>query len=79
MRLIPVEVPRLKFIGLDARLLGFSFLISLLAGILFGLAPALRFPGRSHRIAEKIGRASGSERVKSTVACAMLWLSARSP
>jgi putative ABC transport system permease protein len=42
VRLIPAEVPRLNAIGLDARLLAFAFLISLAAGILFGLAPALR-------------------------------------
>lgn len=42
VQLIPVEVPRLNVIGLDGRLLCFSFLISLLAGILFGLAPAVR-------------------------------------
>ena len=42
VRLFPVEVPRLNGIGLDVRLLIFAFLISLAAGILFGLAPALR-------------------------------------
>jgi putative ABC transport system permease protein len=42
VRFIPAEVPRLDAIGLDARLLSFTILISLLAGILFGLAPALR-------------------------------------
>jgi putative ABC transport system permease protein len=42
LRLIPVDVPRLNAVGLDARLLTFSILISLLAGMLFGLAPAMR-------------------------------------
>ncbi len=42
VRLIPAEVPRLNAIGLDLHLLGFAFLVSLVAGILFGLAPALR-------------------------------------
>src|ERR1039458_2509949 len=39
VRLIPAEVPRLNAIGLDGRLLGFALLVSLAAGILFGLAP----------------------------------------
>jgi putative ABC transport system permease protein len=42
VRLIPAEVPRLNAIGLDGRVLAFALLISLAAGILFGLAPALR-------------------------------------
>ncbi|MGA3075352.1 MAG: ABC transporter permease [Bryobacteraceae bacterium] len=42
VRLIPAQVPRLDAIGLDGRVLAFAFLISLAAGILFGLAPALR-------------------------------------
>jgi putative ABC transport system permease protein len=42
VQLIPAAVPRLDAIGLDTRLLGFAFLVSLVAGILFGLAPALR-------------------------------------
>jgi putative ABC transport system permease protein len=42
VRLMPVEVPRLSTIGLNFRLLGFSFGVSVLAGVLFGLAPALR-------------------------------------
>lgn len=42
VRLLPVVIPRLNSIGLDARLLGFTFVISLFTAILFGLAPALR-------------------------------------
>lgn len=41
-RLMPAEIPRLNAIGLDGRLLSFAFLVSVLAGILFGLAPALQ-------------------------------------
>jgi putative ABC transport system permease protein len=40
--LIPADIPRLNAIGPDTRLLSFALLTSLLAGILFGLAPALR-------------------------------------
>ncbi len=42
VRIMPIDVPRLNAISLDGRLLSFAFLISLVAGILFGLAPALR-------------------------------------
>jgi len=61
VRLVPVDVPRLGGIGLDTRLLLFAFVISLLAGILFGLAPALRVAKTS--LTESLnesGRGSGS-------------------
>ena len=39
---VPTAIPRMDEIHLDARVLVFTLVISLLAGILFGLAPALR-------------------------------------
>jgi predicted permease len=42
LRFGPETLPRLNEIGLDARVLGFTFLVSFVTGVLFGLAPALR-------------------------------------
>jgi predicted permease len=38
----PGNIPRLDTINIDARVLAFTFAVSILTGIVFGLAPALR-------------------------------------
>ncbi len=42
VRMMPSDVPRLNAAGFDVRLLCFTFLIAVLAGILFGLVPVLQ-------------------------------------
>ncbi len=39
---LPIELPRVEEVGLDAHVLIFTAVVSILAGILFGLAPALK-------------------------------------
>jgi putative ABC transport system permease protein len=40
--LMPPEFPRVHEIGLDPRVLGFTVVVTMLTGILFGMAPALQ-------------------------------------
>ncbi|HYY43254.1 MAG TPA: ABC transporter permease, partial [Pyrinomonadaceae bacterium] len=40
--LLPVDFPRAQSIGIDLRVLGFTLLVSLGTGIIFGLAPAVQ-------------------------------------
>ncbi len=40
--LLPADIPRVDQIGIDGTVLGFTVVASLLAGVLFGLYPALR-------------------------------------
>ncbi len=40
--LSPADIPRLDQIGIDGKVLGFTFAVSLLTGFIFGLVPALQ-------------------------------------
>ncbi|MDQ3802767.1 MAG: ABC transporter permease [Acidobacteriota bacterium] len=63
---LPATLPRAEEIGLDGRVLFFAVVISLLTGVLSGLAPALKTSRR--RLAETLkegGRGAGSGRVRS--------------
>ncbi len=41
----PSNLPRLNEISIDARTLAFTFMLSVLSGLLFGLIPALKYAG----------------------------------
>ena len=41
----PSNLPRLNEISIDARTLGFTFVLSVLSGLMFGLIPALKYAG----------------------------------
>jgi predicted permease len=41
----PSNLPRLNEISIDARTLGFTLILSVLSGLLFGLIPALKYAG----------------------------------
>ncbi|HEY6387855.1 MAG TPA: ABC transporter permease [Candidatus Acidoferrum sp.] len=57
----PANLPRLSEISIDARTLGFTFAISVLSGLLFGLVPALKYAGsRSSLELRSAGRASSA-------------------
>ncbi|HXD32322.1 MAG TPA: ABC transporter permease [Pyrinomonadaceae bacterium] len=78
-RLGSETLPRLNEIGLDGKVLGFTFAISLLTGIVFGLAPALQ----SSRVdlngvlkeGGRSGVGSGRHRVRSALVVAEVALS----
>ena len=42
----PSNLPRLNEIAIDAKALGFTFILSVLSGLLFGLIPALKYAGQ---------------------------------
>jgi predicted permease len=53
----PANLPRLSEISIDARTLGFTLLLSVLSGLLFGLIPALKYSGpRSSLALRSAGR-----------------------
>jgi putative ABC transport system permease protein len=60
--MMPVEIPRLNGAGLDTRLLIFAALVSMLAGVLFGIVPALQAAkvGLTESL-QKAGRNSAGE------------------
>jgi putative ABC transport system permease protein len=79
-RLGPQNIPRLEGVGLDASVLGFTLLVSLLTGALFGLAPA--FQGATENLSQRLREAGrgqaesrGSSRLRSALVVAEVGLS----
>ena len=62
--LSPEDLPRVKEIGLDWRVLGFTMFVSLLTGLIFGLAPALRAAKINLNETLKEGGRSGGESIR---------------
>ena len=60
---LPAELPRVNDVAIDARVLLFSLGLSLLAGIVFGLAPALKTSGASvQQVLRQAGRGAAGAR-----------------
>jgi predicted permease len=55
----PGNIPRLGEIGIDSRVLAFTFGISILTGIVFGIVPAVRVAGVDLSTTLKVGGRSG--------------------
>lgn len=55
LKVLPAALPRAEEVGLDFRVLAFTLVISLLAGTLFGLAPALKTSRANPQAALKDG------------------------
>src|SRR5207237_358001 len=63
LSILPQQLPRAAEISIDTRVLLFTLSISLLAGILFGLAPALKSSHpRLHETINETGRGSSAGR-----------------
>src|SRR5439155_26849060 len=59
----PASLPRLGEVSIDLRTLGFTLVLSLLSGLLFGLIPALKYAGPRISVAlRSAGRTSSVSR-----------------
>ena len=74
--LAPTNLPRLNEVRLDAGVLGFSLLLSLLTGVLFGLAPAWQATRQNVNatLKQSAGRHSGQRRLFSALVVAEIAL-----
>jgi predicted permease len=56
----PATLPRLAEIGIDPAVLGFTLVVSILAGLLFGLIPVLKYAGPNVAVALRGGGRTSS-------------------
>jgi len=76
----PANLPRLDEISIDSSVLLFTLVISLAAGVLFGLIPVFKYAGRasklpSARVAALRVKAEGATaRAAYWSSCRLLWL-----
>ncbi|UCC73158.1 MAG: ABC transporter permease [Gemmatimonadota bacterium] len=80
IQMAPQDIPRLDQVGLDGRVVGFTLLVTIVTGALFGLAPA--FQGAAENLSERLreggrGQAEGraSSRLRSGLVVAEVALS----
>ena len=73
LALDPHALPRTQMIHADVRVLAFAFLLSLVTGLVFGMAPALRGSRVSlHEGLKEAGRSGGSGRQASRLRAALV-------
>jgi putative ABC transport system permease protein len=68
VRFGPADIPRLALARIDAPVLGFAALLTLISGLIFGLAPAFRaatrFPQDALKEGGRTGPAAGRDRLR---------------
>ncbi len=66
MAMGPADLPRLSEVSIDARSLGFTLLLSLVSGLLFGSIPAAKYArARASAVIPSAGRTASAGRMRS--------------
>ena len=66
MAMGPADLPRLSEVSIDARALGFTLLLSLVSGLLFGSIPAAKYArARASAVIPSAGRTASAGRMRS--------------